>query len=520
MRKKLVELEKTNQFSPILLDYLNGKSALKEFYNLPPQIDTFQKGIDAKSSFPEHHRNVLVEALKQQYKYLKVDEAVASNVERLNGKNTFTVTTGHQLNIFTGPLYFIYKIVSVIRICQQLKEQYPEYNFVPVYWMASEDHDLEEINHFSLFGTQYSWDTNQTGAVGRMRTDGLQELCKKLPEKVELFEKAYSECDTLAEATLKYVNELFGKYGVVAIEPDRRELKALFSTIVKDDILNHRANDMVESQSTKLAKLDYRTQIYPRSINFFLLSEGKRERIISENGHFTTKESDAQWSSEEILKLVHEEPERFSPNVVLRPLYQEVILPNLAYVGGPAEVAYWFQLKPVFDHYQVPFPVVLPRNFALILNKGNAKKFIKTDLSNEELFLDQKTIKDNFLKENAENEFSLKKEKEALEKVFGEIKKKAHDIDQTLEGFIGAEENKSIKSLDNIEGRLKKAEERKQETALKQIEVLKEKLFPNGSPQERTENFLNFYLNNPDFIDQLIESFDPFDFRMNVLIEE
>src|SRR5699024_1121789 len=149
----------------------------------------------------------------EQYKGLPIKAPVQENIESLKQANTFTVTTGHQLNIFTGPLYFIYKIITVINTSKVLAKEYPDCRFVPVYWMASEDHDFEEINHFNLFGKTYRWETSQKGPVGRFSTESIQAVLDDLPEKVPLFENAYQEGKTLAAATRHYVHELFGAEG-------------------------------------------------------------------------------------------------------------------------------------------------------------------------------------------------------------------------------------------------------------------------------------------------------------------
>ncbi|MEO0333515.1 MAG: bacillithiol biosynthesis BshC, partial [Bacteroidota bacterium] len=271
--------------------------------------------------------------------------------------------------------------------------------------------------------------------------------------------------------------------------------------------------------SAELEKIDYKTQVFPREINLFYLRDGSRQRIVEENGKFQVLNTNYTFSEEEILQELEEYPERFSPNVILRPLYQEVILPNLAYIGGPSELSYWLQLKPIFDHYKIAFPILMPRNFALVINKTNAKKLQKVEIPIEDLFLDTQSLVKKFVEDNAEANISLKEEKAALAQVFEKIKEKARAVDGSLEGFIGSEANGSFKSLSNIEKRLKKAEEQNQETSVKQLEGLKEKLFPGGSLQERKENFLNFYINNPSFIEELLEVLSPFDFQFHILNE-
>lgn len=519
MQVEKIELSKTNSFSSFFIDYISNKKELAPFYGHRPEIESFKDQINQKN-FSISSRKVLHDTLNKQYAHIQKSNTVNANINSLLDENTFTITTGHQLNIFTGPLYFIYKIITVLNTCKALKSKYPENNFVPVYWMASEDHDFEEINHFNLFGKKYSWNSDQKGAVGRFDTATIKDLLKELPEQSPLFEKAYTEFNCLSDAVRFYVNELFGEEGVIVLDADDRSLKAQFSSEIADDLTNHHANDLVEETSSKLTSLGYSAQVFPRAINFFYLDGDIRERIVKEDSRWNVLNTELSFSEEEIKSLINNESEKFSPNVIMRPLYQEVILPNLAYVGGPAEVVYWMQLKAVFEKYNVPFPILMPRNFGLVVNKPALKKMNKFGYGNEDLFQKVEDLRAEYLTENGSEDIDFSEEKNELQQLFEKLAAKAIEVDGSLKGFIGAEASKAQKSVDIIEKRLKRADEQKHEVALNQIAGLKEKLFPNGSPQERTDNFLNFYLNNNEFVNELIQLFDPFDYRMHVLTEE
>ncbi len=514
-----IELEETRCFSPLFLDYLKQKSELKEFYHTFPKVDNFEELISQKT-FPEDKRNTLNRVLVEQYGPLKTTEAVDFNIHSLNHERTFTITTGHQLNIFSGPLYFIYKIVSTINACKALKAKYPNYNFVPIYWMASEDHDFAEINHFNLFGKRYEWNTDQRGPVGRFKPHSINTIFHELPDSVELFEQAYLDFSTLAEATRFYVNELFGDQGLIVVDADHPALKEEFAPVIKREIFENVANPLVEAASTRLNELGYKSQAFSREINFFYIDNELRERIVREDGLFKVLNTDLSFSDEDMDRLISERPENFSPNVITRPIYQECILPNLAYIGGPAEISYWMQLKNVFAAFDVPFPVLMPRSFGLVINKSSAKKFRKLNLKPASLFEEINQIKTLFLQNVGNHEFDLSLEKKELDKLFEKIKSKAVDVDPSLSGFVGAESAKGFKILDEIGKKIKKSEEKNNEIAISQIDNLKEKLFPAGGLQERHDNFLNFHLNHPDFIKLLLEKFNAFDFRFNILLDE
>ncbi len=509
-------LATTGAFPPLFLDYISQKAHLQPFYGHFPTLGNFEKQIREKSSFSAAHRATLVKALEKQYTHLsnKPDLAI------LNEPNTFVITTGHQLNIFTGPLYVIYKIVTTINLARKLKAAYPEYNFVPIYWMATEDHDFEEISYFNLFGKKYTWQTQQRGAVGRMTPRELGEAIKILPERVPVFEKAYLQCDTLADAVRCYMNELFGEEGLISIDGDDADLKRMFLPVIEAELTHQEAHQISASTTQKLEAEGYHTQITPREINFFYLEDGLRERIVKEENTYRVLNSDLKFSEAEIVDLAQRHPERFSPNVVLRPLYQETILPNLAYIGGPSEVPYWLQLKGIFDHFQLPFPMLLPRNFALYINAVSRKRAEKLGVTVEELFWDDVKLRKSFVEKTSSLSLELSQEKRAIEEVFVHILRKAISIDKTLEGAVNAEKTKVINTLENVEKRLQKAEERNYETEVNQLLGLKAKLFPNGSLQERSDNFLNFYLNDATFLKKLLSVFDPLDFKFNILTED
>jgi len=519
MRIEKTELEEIPGFPLLFIDYLKKVSGLKPFFDQYPSIKSFPQQISL-NNYDDENRRVLCQVLVSQYQGLEVHDQLQKNLESLKQENTYTITTGHQLNLFTGPMYFIYKVVSVINACRELNRQYPDYSFVPLYWMASEDHDFEEINHFNLFGSKYTWQTNQTGGVGRFDTSSLKELMDTLPEKPGLFIDSYTQNKSLADATRQLVNGLLGAEGLVVLNPDDSKLKGLFSQLIRDDLLNHRANDMVQSTSDKLVGKGYKAQIHPRAINFFYLNNGIRERLIREDGKFVVRNSDLKFSEAEILAELDQHPERFSPNVVFRPLYQELILPNLAYVGGPAEIAYWLQLKIIFDHYKIPFPILMPRNFGMIISKGLVKKIEKLSLSVKDMIINLNDLKAKIVQKGNQNKIGLEEERSRIKEAYTTLKEKAGKIDQSLKGMVGAEESRSLKGIDNLEKRLQKAEESKFDTSIQQVTTIKEKLFPSGNLQERVDNILNFYINNPQIIQELLDQLDPFDFRFNVLAEE
>lgn len=519
MQLKKIPLADTKAFTPFFLDYLEQKNSLKPFYNRFPAIENFKEQIhDKTKTFPIHNRQVLVSTLQKQYANIQAPPCVTENIASLLSEKTFTITTGHQLNIFTGPLYFIYKIVTVINTCRSLKAKYPDYHFVPVYWMASEDHDYDEIKYFRLYGKKYIWETNQKGAVGRFETNGFDALIQTLPGDVNIFKEAYLKNKTLSDAVRHYVNSLFGEEGLVVIDPDDRSLKSLFKEVMHEDVLKCATLKLVEKTNQQLEAENYKTQVHCRDINFFYLDKSLRSRIEKQGDEYVVLDSSTKFSENEIKSLIETTPEKFSPNVILRPLYQEFILPNLAYVGGPAEVIYWLQLKNIFDFYKIPFPMLMPRNFGLVIENHIYKKLEKTSLDTTRIFEEKNFLFNHWTLKHSKHNLTVGPERTTINNIFNELRNRAESIDPTLAPFVGAEGKRALNSLEKIEKKLLRAEKRLQSDKLRQIEAVKDALFPNGSLQERTDNFLNFYQQDVDFIQKLITNFDPFDFQMNVLI--
>lgn len=511
-----ISFEQTNSFSRFFLDYIQGKEDLKAFHNGLPSTENLLAQID-KRNFPEAHRSVLNEVLVEQYEKTEKSEKLEANLEALKSGNTYTITTGHQLNIFTGPLYFIYKIVTVIRACEELKKLRPDCEFVPVYWMASEDHDFEEISYFRYGGKKFEWQTDQTGAVGRFETKSIKHIFDEFLGLPEFFRTAYLKHKTLAEAVRYYVNHLFGAHGLVVIDADDSRLKKLFQPVIESDIFEHIPQQKATEATEKLEGLGYGTQVHPREINFFYLKDNLRNRLVEEDGKYAVLDTDIVFSKEEINAEIENHPERFSPNVVLRPLYQEFLLPNLAYVGGPSELVYWLQLKGVFDTFETTFPLLMPRNFAGVVDHTILRKIDQLGLSFEELFKNDQELVNEKVVEQSSYSLDLDEEKKRIQGIFKDAHEQAEKIDTTLEKLIWAEHRKAEKSLEKIEKKLLKAERRNQEVLANRIYAIKETLFPGGTPQERKDNFLNFYLNDPNFIARCMEAFDPFDYRFHLI---
>jgi bacillithiol biosynthesis cysteine-adding enzyme BshC len=493
----------TGAFSKIALDYIDQAVALKPFFSHPPTIQGLQKTIEARKKFSTN-RELLVQELRKQYEGVVTSDKVTKNIESLLSDESFTITTAHQNNIFTGPLYFIYKIVHAIKLADHLKASSPKQNFVPVFYIGSEDADLEELNHIHLAGEKLVWETKQTGAVGRMKVDkGLIKLIdlmegqlSVLPNGKEIISELknyYKEGTTLQDATFWFLNSLFAEYGLIVLLPDNVVLKKQMISVFEDDLLHQTASGIVEKTAGKLESAGYKVQANPREVNLFYLKDDVRGRIEKVKGKFTIHHSPFTFEEKQLLGELQQYPERFSPNVILRGLYQETILPNIAFIGGGGETAYWLQLKDLFEHYQIPFPVMVLRNSFLIVEKKWQAIIAKLGFTIEDFFLPEEELLNRLVESSTSNKLKLNGTFSETEELYNLIKKQATSVDITLEKHVEALKIQTLNRLQELEKKMLRAEKRKFADQQRQIHTIKEKLFPGNGLQERKENLSYYY---------------------------
>ena len=473
-------------------DYLDGASALRPFYHYPLHAPDFAEIIRDKAR-ESIDRETLCRVIDQQYRDqgLPMTEATRQNLEALRDDRTFTVTTGHQLVLFGGPLFTVYKVLSIIQLADRLRQEHPGYHVVPLFWIHTEDHDFDEINHYyESFDSARRYEATVQGAVGRHVLTA--EIRNAIPAHFdERFTRWYAPGNTLAAAFRGFMNELFGEYGLVILDPDHADLKRHFRDVIhreRADTLNHR---MGAKDSDRLRGQGYDVQINPREINLFYLDEAGRNRIVADNGSFSVLKTHHRFDRQALLSVVEAHPEYFSPNVSLRPLYQEVILPNLAYIGGWAEVSYWMQLKGVFDHYGVNFPLLLPRMMATVfrdleLNTWQQLGFKAADIGKpvHELY---KTYMPRVW-----DEAPLQALAARLLADFDELESYIGQYSDTLPRSVIGQRVQTEKFLDNLEKKLHKVLRQLHAQPFNEIDTIKAAVQPDGAVQERVLSLAAF----------------------------
>ncbi len=506
----------TNAFSSIAIDYLANSAVLNQFYEHAPNLGGVKDAINARKIF-NTDRAGLVQLLKKQYAGLPTVPGVEANIEKLLRENTFTITTAHQPNIFTGHLYFIYKILHTIKLAEELEKELPDNHFVPVYYMGSEDADLEELGEVTFNGKKYVWETKQVGAVGRMKIDkafidlidAIEAQLSVEPygnEIVSLVRGIYRLDKTIEEATFEMVHQLFADYGLVILLPDAAALKRSFAPVIQKELKEQFSHKAV-IETMQLFPREYKVQAAGREVNLFYLEDSSRERIEKVNGQWSVVNRDVRFDDDHsILNELENSPERFSPNVILRPVFQEWILPNIIFIGGGGELAYWLELKKVFEAAEVPYPVLVLRNSFMIVPGDLPKKIAALELQPGDLFKPAAQLVAEIVKKNSSLQLNLAEDKQKVSGLYDHIRDVAGSVDPTLTKHVQALHVAVQKKLDQLEKKMLNAEKKKFEAQQRQVEKIKSGLFPNNALQERVDNIMPYYaLYGKAFIDMLYQ---------------
>ena len=509
-----------NYYNEIQIKLTDDQKSLNQLIGLPFTIESFKKQIELKqNSFTSNRRKILQTHFDNQYKDISLSESLKENINLLGEENTFTITTGQQLTLLGGPAFFFYKIIHCISLTKKLKENYPEFNFIPVFWLASEDHDKEEISETTIFNQLFRWENDFTGATGEFQLD---DNFQNIKNSIKDFFSNNEECEivkhlnkfqgeTLSKAFISFLTSIFQDYGLLVLDANSPILKKELATIIKNEINEFSTFKNVSETDARLMGLGIKSQAKIQEVNFFKLDKGQRLKINnSEKKFFIANE---EVSKEQLLREINTNAESFSPNVFLRPLYQEMILPNLAYIGGPGELSYWLQLKSNFDFYKTPFPLLVNRLSLYVIDSTIEKKmknfsFSVLDFINTSF----EELKKKFLASTQDFENLNWEETESeLETIHLKLKEIYQGSTPEIGSFLESEWKNIEKSVEKIKSKLQKQLASKHDIGIKQIEQIKLKLFPNSISQERFYHFFTFC---PDgslkLVSELIQDIDPF----------
>jgi bacillithiol biosynthesis cysteine-adding enzyme BshC len=518
-----ISYHEINELSKKDKAYRTDPNQFQEFIAYSPDLTGIKNAITNRKN-KVVDRELLVSELRKQYEQSGLSAAQNDNLNSLLDSNTFTIITAHQPVLFTGPLYYVTKIFSIINLCRNLQKEFHDNQFVPVFINGGEDHDFEEVQSCSIFGKQIKWESTQTGSVGRFSTEGLEEVldqfCEVLGSNDRALEISHKlkaslhSASSYNEFVFSFVNALFASYGLLVINMDNAVFKRRFIPIMEAELKDKPSEALIQQTQEKLLEAGFKPQAFVREINLFYLDKGIRERIIEEqDGHYSVNNTDVRFSREGIFEELNSRPERFSPNVVLRPVYQEYILPNIAYIGGGGELAYWIERKKQFEHFDVFFPVLIRRNSLMLINSKQMELLDKLGLTVEELFLQEEDLIKVFLQKNTQFDMKLTEELEQIQQVLNGVVSKAEAADPTLKAFAESEAIKIARQVEQMESRIIRSLKKQEETRINQIRNLKSKLFPGYGLQERKDNYFQFLVSTSqeDFEDELIRHLNPLD---------
>jgi len=527
-----IALEQSSFVPPIVKDYLNKDAQLSPFVTSWHNTQGMENAIQNRV-FDRVKREVLVKHLHEQYEgaevFLESGELVQTNIRHLLELQTYTITTGHQLSLFGGTLFMTYKILSAIKLAQNLSQQFPQKKFVPVLWLASEDHDFEEIQTTHLFGKDITWGTDSGAKLtGKISLEDisqtLQELGELMGEKEQAkiwfsqIKLAYESHRNLGEASIRFYHNLFKSFGLVILDPNAKALKRFLLPIMEADILKQETY-AVQQVSDKVLDAKYKLQIHARPINFFYVNEQFVRSMIKRNeeGNFSLASGEKEWTSSEMADEIAHFPERFSPNVNLRPVFQEIILPNLSYFGGPAEVAYWLQLKPIFDYYEISYPLVGLRYMNIFVPSNMQERVIKMGLVIEDLLLSESQLTQKFVQQV--QGISFPEKMETILNSLQDLVDHAKVLDVNLGKEMLAFKLQSKDFFKSKTPALKKAAEMSQEAQIEKLLKLRGRLFPKGILQERIETLLQHEITmNTSILTEILNQMEVFSGKMDLTI--
>lgn len=500
---------------------------LLPFIGKMPTSSNFQTQINTKS-FTSEKRIKLNKIITQQYKNCEIDTLEQPNLEKILELNTFFVTTAHQPNLMTGPSYFFYKIISTIKLAQLINNENHNSHTIPCYVIGSEDHDFEELGHFYLLGNRIELTQNRGIAFANYPIEDLIPVVEKikniLPPStntsnlVTLLEKCIRQTKTIGEFTMLFMHEIFGKYGLVIIDMAGREAKLAFAPIMMEELTKSISYPLVQNTILKKQSQNLGAQAFPREINLFYHGKNGRIRIEKVSDGWQTLDKTHQWNASQLEDDMARTPENFSPNVILRPLIQELILPNIAYVGGPGEMAYWMERMDQFNHYQIEFPILVRRDSFFILTEKLFKKWQKLGLPLRELFRSKEDLIKKINEENFDQTIMVDFRSEIIN-ALDQLIQKSQAIDDPLRQSMEAEKARWIKNIDHVESKISKAMKIKNDAFIQSGLQVQGTLFPNGNWQERTESFLGYIAQcGFELIDYLIQEANPLQSEIKVIL--
>ncbi len=521
--------------SKLFTDYVYDFEKVRQYYNVDFSNDEELRNHFSKvlASF-NPRRKEIVELLRRQNSRLNNSADYETLLQTLNKDNALAVVTGQQVGLFCGPLYTLFKAISAIKLAKELKERFAEFEFVPLFWLEGDDHDLNESNHIHLLNS-----ASDVVRVEAIFTNGEDENLQPLSEikfdasieqvfqqvdallpasdfksgMMQMLTAYYREGESYSAAFARTLTKVIGKVGLLVIDPYDAAAKQILKPVFEKELQSYpRTSEEVIKRSAELEE-NYHVQVKPRVINMFYIEDGMRRGLEPIGGGFSLRGTKRKLMPEQVRTILETKPESFSPNVVLRPLCQDYILPTAGYVAGPSEIAYFAQLKGVYQHFGIEMPPLFPRAAATILERRVKKVMEKYQLTMSDAFADLEVVMKKALTsanpENIPGEFE--KTTEEIKKAIDRLDPLIVRVDPTLKGTMDATISRVLHHLQHLEEKTTTAYRKKNEQVLQQTRKFQQSIFPNRELQERVLNFTYFYNKyGEEFIDLLLRELPPY----------
>jgi len=500
----------------LFLDYLYEYDNVAEFYaNDFRNKENYLKIFKNVSENRQDLSTTISELLSRQYSQLNPSKLTQQNIKKLSDKKTLAIVTGQQLGIAGGPLYTFYKIITAIKLSRLLSERYDDYNFVPVFWLETDDHDFNEVRSIkiiddgnSLLTIGYKEEIAEDDlkqSVGLINLDSsINEFFEKLnsgiketefkPVLINLLKNFYKEGKSFKEAFRDLIFNYFDEYGLVIFDPQDYEVKKLLKPIFKKEITDFRIHtEQLVHVSATLEEL-YHAQVKVKPVNLFLRIDEGRYSIEPVENEYKLRRKRKSFTQEQLLEVLENEPDKFSPNVLLRPICQDYLFPTAFYIAGPSEIAYFAQIKPLYELYNITQPMIYPRSSATILENSIANSLEKYSVEIKDIFIDVEDIKKKIINSVEESSVDdiFSGISNQIETTFDQLKEKLLDLDKTIADSSNRYRDKILGTVTELKSKAEKAQQKKYEVTLRQIDRAAVHLFPNSNLQEREINFIYF----------------------------
>ncbi|MBK7103885.1 MAG: bacillithiol biosynthesis cysteine-adding enzyme BshC [Ignavibacteriae bacterium] len=534
-----VDFSQIPGMSELYIDYVNDFEKVKNFYEINFRDENFYEKIF--NNIKNRNGNEIVEIIKKQYNNFSASEKTKSNIELLKKENTIAVFTGQQLGLFGGPLYTIYKIFTAIKLSEYLNEKFKDHNFIPIFWMAGDDHDFEEIANLKLLNNENEIETilyndkilneENNGSVGSLKfSDSINDFNNRIinslrqtefiKEVIDFSKEVFDRNLTIAESFFKFIHKIFDETGLVIFNPQDKEVKKLLIPIFRKELTDYKIHTKdILLRSVELDE-NYHSQVKVKPINLFFSDETGRHLIEPIEDEFRLKGKRKRITSTEIFNLLEEKPECFSPNVLLRPICEDYLFPTGFYVAGPGEINYYAQAIPLYKHFNLQHPFIFPRASATILESNIAKILMKYNVSTAQFFGDFQKLIDEILNNISDNsiEKMFTDASENIQNILNNLSNSLETIDKTLSDSSKNASEKIIHQLEILKSKSLKSQEVKFEATIRQLKKAKNNIYPNDNLQERELGIINFINKYGfDFFDWLYNELDIHEFKHQIL---